>query len=124
MIQDRYKKENLKMEISQHRSRELELVQNNAKLLDELLGHYTVSSSQAEVDLILELRKYAYYIHRVLSRMLNFGKLTPQVDITLIQPSLSLKILFNNYRKNIFRNWQFPIGITANSNIYFCDNDN
>ena len=57
MIQDRFKKENSKLEMLQHRSRELDLVDNNAKLLDELLGHYSVNSSQPETDLIEELKK-------------------------------------------------------------------
>ncbi|KAI6661940.1 ADP-ribosylation factor-binding protein GGA3-like isoform X2 [Oopsacas minuta] len=57
MIQDRYKRENIKLEKLQHRSRELDLVDNNAKLLDELLGHFSLNSSQPERDLIEELKK-------------------------------------------------------------------
>ena len=57
MIQERYKRENTKLEKLQHRSRELDLVDNNTKLLEELLGHFSINSSQPEIDLVEELKK-------------------------------------------------------------------
>ena len=87
MIQDRYKKENYKMEKLQHRSRELDLVENNAKLLDELLGHYSASSSQSETDLIEELKKLDLkYI--LIWRRLFIDSFYSQKISSLICPSL------------------------------------